>query len=284
MKIIASLVLYRHEYKSIKRTLTSLLDEEAITKLVIVDNGSHCDWLVELNDPKIEIIRVAENAGFGAGHNQVFSRYKGTSGYFLICNPDIDFKNGEVNKLYQFCVQDDIDLAVPKIVYPDGRLQYGCKTLPSPYELFMRRFISRFTKSLNQNYELHAADYSKPFFAPSLSGCFMLVSNRAISDVGYFDTRFFLYLEDVDLSRRISQRHKVSYCPDSVVVHESQRRSYIDKRFLFYHIISAIKYFNKWGWFFDKERIELNNRCLNELPRMEGNKVQLSHIEEKNKG
>ncbi|ERK14655.1 glycosyltransferase [Serratia fonticola] len=280
MKIIASLVLYRHEYQSVSRTLTSLLEEESVSKLVIVDNGAYCHWLLELDNPKIEVIRVQENAGFGAGHNQVFSRFEEHTGHFLICNPDIDFEKGEVDKLYQFCLQGNIDLAVPKIVYPDGRLQHACKTLPSPYQLFMRRFISQFTSSLNQDYELHSADYSKPFFAPSLSGCFMLVSNKAVRDVGYFDTRFFLYLEDVDLSRRICENHRVSYCPDSVVVHESQRRSYRDKRFLAYHIISAVKYFNKWGWFFDQQRKDLNNRCLSKLPRAENNMPQFTRVED----
>lgn len=267
MKIIASLVLYRHEYQSVQKTLSSLLAEESISKLVIVDNGSHCDWLLELSDPKLEVIRLECNAGFGTGHNTVFARFKDKADYFLVCNPDIAFKKGEVDKLYQFSIDEKLGLTIPKIIYPDGRLQHGCKLLPSPYQLFARRFISKFSNSLNQRYELHCADYSKPFFAPSLSGCFMLVSNQAIQEVGYFDTRFFLYLEDVDLSRRICVRHRVSYFPDSLVIHESQRRSYMDKRFLVYHIVSAIKYFNKWGWFFDKQKSHLNQSCLSQLPR-----------------
>lgn len=267
MKIIASLVLYRHEYQSVQKTLSSLLAEESISKLVIVDNGSHCDWLLELSDPKLEVIRLECNAGFGTGHNTVFARFKDKADYFLVCNPDIAFKKGEVDKLYQFSIDEKLGLTIPKIIYPDGRLQHGCKLLPSPYQLFARRFISKFSNSLNQRYELHCADYSKPFFAPSLSGCFMLVSNQAIQEVGYFDTRFFLYLEDVDLSRRICVRHRVSYFPDSLVIHESQRRSYMDKRFLVYHIVSAIKYFNKWGWFFDQQKSHLNQSCLSQLPR-----------------
>ncbi|HCD7747658.1 TPA: glycosyltransferase family 2 protein [Serratia marcescens] len=271
MKIIASLVLYRHEYKSVQKTLNSLLAEESISKLVIVDNGSYCDWLINFNEPKLEIIRMKDNAGFGAGHNAVFEKFKNLADYFLICNPDIAFEKGEVDKLFRFSQLENLGLAIPKIVYPDGRLQHGCKLLPSPYQLFARRFVSRFSRSLNQQYELHCADYTKPFFAPSLSGCFMLVSNQAIQDVGYFDTRFFLYLEDVDLSRRICLKHKTRYFPESLVVHESQRRSYQDKRFLVYHIVSAIKYFNKWGWFFDRDKEFLNQSCLSQLPRKQVN-------------
>lgn len=246
----------------------SLLAEEIISKLVIVDNGSHCDWLIDINEPKIDVIRTSNNDGFGAGHNAVFKAYKSKTEYFLICNPDIVFDKGEVDKLYQFSKSESLGLAIPKIVYPDGRLQHGCKLLPSPYQLFTRRFFSCLSRNLNQRYELHCADYTKSFFAPSFSGCFMLVSDKTIQDVGYFDTRFFLYLEDVDLSRRICLKHKTRYFPDALVVHESQRRSYQDKRFLFYHMISSVKYFNKWGWFFDREKKTLNKNCLDHLPRI----------------
>lgn len=260
-------MLYRHTYPLVKQTLSALLAEESIAKLVIVDNGSHCDWLASLSHPKIDIIRLKKNEGFGAGHNTVFKRYRNQSDYFLLCNPDIVFAKGEVDKLARFSQLHQLGLAIPRIVYPDGRLQYSCKLLPSPYQLFARRFFSRYARTLDQCYELHCADYTRPFFAPSLSGCFMLISQQAIQDVGYFDTRFFLYLEDVDLSRRISQRYRVSYFPDALVSHDSQRRSYNDKRFLIYHIISAIKYFNKWGWFFDRQKTALNRRCLSQLPR-----------------
>ncbi|MDH2066373.1 glycosyltransferase family 2 protein [Pantoea sp. GD03673] len=262
MKIIASLVLYRHELSSVSKTIDSLNNEKCISKIVIVDNGGYCSWLDSLCMSKVEIIRLEDNKGFGSGHNAVFDKYKNKSEFFLICNPDIVFKQGQVDALYCFSHQNAIGLSIPKIVYPDGKLQYSCKLLPTPYQLFMRRFFFKLTENLNSDYELHHADYSKPFFAPSLSGCFMLIDSKVLSDVRGFDTRYFLYLEDVDLSRRIAMQSNVSYFPGSVVVHESQRRSYTDIKFLFYHAVSAIKYFNKWGWFRDKQRNYLNKKAL----------------------
>lgn len=262
MKIIASLVLYRHEFSSVSKTIDSLVNESSISKIVIVDNGDYCSWLDSLCLSKVEIIKLKDNQGFGSGHNAVFERYKDETEFFLICNPDIFFKQGEVDALYRFSRQKNISLSIPKIVYPDGKLQHSCKLLPNPYQLFMRRFFFRFTKNMNSDYELHHADYSKPFFAPSLSGCFMLIDASVLKSIGGFDTRFFLYLEDVDLSRRIAIKFPVSYFPDSVVVHESQRRSYTDIKFLFYHAASAIKYFNKWGWFRDRQRVYLNKKSL----------------------
>lgn len=267
MKIIASLVLYKHHYEDIKKTLNSLFDEASISKVVIVDNGTHCDWLNDFFHEKLDFIKLTENRGFGAGHNAVFARYAQKTQFILICNPDIVFNLGEIDKLYQFSSRKQVGLSIPKVVYPDGSLQHGCKLLPAPYQLFMRRFFPDSARLVNNDYELRLADYSKPFFAPSLSGCFMLISREVLSEVHGFDPRFFMYLEDVDLSRRVScTTHVVSYCPDSIVIHESQRRSYVDWRFMFYHIVSAIRYFNKWGWLFDRQRKRLNRRCLEKLP------------------
>lgn len=267
VKIVASLVLFKHEYQDIKQTLSSLFAEDSVSKVVIVDNGSFCQWLATFSHEKLEVIRLPVNEGFGAGHNAVFTRYASIAPFILICNPDISFAKGEVDKLYQFSLNEGVGLSIPKVVYPDGSLQHGTKLLPSPYQLLIRRFLSSFSQTVNNNYELRQADYSKPFFAPSLSGCFMLISQQALHEIKGFDTRFFLYLEDVDLSRRVClASYPVSYFPGALVVHESQRRSYTNLRFLCYHMVSAVRYFSKWGWFCDRQRDSLNKRCLDNLP------------------
>lgn len=269
VKIIASLVLYRHSLSDIQNTLNSLLEEESIDKICIVDNGSYCQWLNDFDHVKIDVIKLEKNIGFGGGHNIAFERCSHLYEYdfMLVCNPDIYFDFGEVDKLYSFSVQNKTGLSIPKIIYPDGRLQYSCKLLPRPMQLLLRRFFPSASNGINFKYELRDADYGRAFFAPSLSGCFMLLSKEAIERTSGFDQRYFMYLEDVDLSRRVCiESFNVSYCPSSTVVHESQRGSYRDVKFLYYHICSAIRYFNKWGWFKDKEANALNDRCLSNLP------------------
>jgi len=269
VKIIASLVLYRHDLSDIQNTLNSLLEEECIDKVCIVDNGSHCHWLNDFNHVKIDIIKLEGNIGFGGGHNAAFEKCSQLYDYdfMLVCNPDIYFDSGEVYKLYSFSVKNGTGLSIPKVIYPDGRLQYSCKLLPRPMQLLLRRFFPSVSQRINYKYELREADYEKAFFAPSLSGCFMLLSKEAIEITSGFDQQFFMYLEDVDLSRRVCIKSlKVSYCPYSTVVHESQRGSYRNIKLLYYHICSAFRYFNKWGWFSDISGDELNKRCLSNLP------------------
>lgn len=144
MNILASLVLYKHSFQEIELTLDSLLNEKNIDKLVIVDNGSFCTWLDDYKHDKVDVIRLTDNEGFGAGHNKVFEHYKNQCSYFLICNPDIYYAQGEVDKLFSFCKENSVDLSVPKIIYPNGALQYATKLLPAPFQLSDVDFFHHF--------------------------------------------------------------------------------------------------------------------------------------------
>ncbi|MDY1654010.1 hypothetical protein RKK10_25305 [Klebsiella pneumoniae] len=98
-------------------------------------------------------------------------------------------------------------------------------------------------------------------------GCFMLLTNVLLQKLNGFDERYFMYLEDVDLCRRALQLTKIYYCPETTIVHVFNKGSYKSKLLLWYHIRSAITYFNKWGWFFDKKRYAYNESALRNIPR-----------------
>lgn len=151
---------------------------------------------------------------------------------------------------------------MPQILYPNNQLQYLCKLLPTPFDLIGRRFFPGFLKRLVQKrlnrYELRHKDYQNIMEVPHLSGCFMLIRADVFQRVGLFDPSFFMYLEDVDFSRRIHACYKTIYYPAVAVYHQYHKGSYKRWKHLKYHVQSAIKYFNKWGWFFDKERKAIN--------------------------
>ena len=100
---------------------------------------------------------------------------------------------------------------------------------------------------------------------PILSGCFMFLRTEALEKVGLFDEHFFMYMEDFDLNRRIHCVYKTIFFPEAVVVHEYQKASYKNIKLLKAHIKSAIYYFNKYGWFFDKERKKANKKTLRDI-------------------
>ena len=80
-----------------------------------------------------------------------------------------------------------------------------------------------------------------------------------------FDDSFFMYLEDADLTRRISRISKTIFYPKVSIYHEYQRGAHKSKKLLWFFIQSTFIYFNKYGWFFDKERKNRNNKILKSL-------------------
>ena len=89
----------------------------------------------------------------------------------------------------------------------------------------------------------------------------MLISEAALAEVGIFDERYFLYLEDVDLCRRIHEKFETIYYPRVSIYHHNGKSSYRELRPLMYHVVSAFRYFQKWGWYSDRERIRINERA-----------------------
>lgn len=257
--ITASIVTCRNDLKMLQKAINSFLNTELSVRLIVVDNSPGEDIRKICNDKRIEYVFNNANIGFGAGHNIAIRRILELSKYHLVLNPDIYFSRGNLEKLYDFMENNnDVGLVMPKILYPDGSLQYLCKKLPTPFDLIMRRFIPSFLKPFFRkrldSFEFKDRDYNEIMKVPYLSGSFMFIRTKILKEIGFFDERFFLYLEDTDLCRRIGKKYKTIYYPEAVVYHEYAKGSYKSKKLLKIHIDSAIKYFNKWGWFSDKNR------------------------------
>lgn len=273
MKTTASIVIYNTPLNQIERALNSVLKSNAIQKLYIIDNYSNeknrtyfetCD----LNSI-IEYI-PHNNTGYGSSHNIAIKRaIECGADYHIVLNPDIYFEANVLPELIQFMDSNyDVGYILPRVIYPDGELQYLCKLLPTPFDLIFRRFLpkTRFVKNINDRYELRMSGYDKIMNPPCLSGCFMFMRLSTIKKHKLlFDESFFMYCEDFDLMRRIHKVSKTVFYPNVTIIHDHAKASYKSKKMLMMHIKSAIHYFNKWGWFFDKERRMYNKQILNEI-------------------
>ncbi|GAA5185116.1 glycosyltransferase family 2 protein [Acinetobacter kookii] len=263
-KVIASLVIYKHSYSDLKLTLESLLGSENISKVILIDNDN-TDWAHQFEHKKVKYLKSPGNIGFGSGHNLAIRQFAKQCDFFLICNPDIVFDSTEFDKLVHFASTHDAGLYLPKIVYENGENQYGARLLPSPLNLFARRFSPKYAENLDEDYLLKKIDLSKPVFVPYLHGCFMLFRSEALLELGGFDERYFMYMEDVDLSRRCAEKFGNIYYPLVQVIHLHEQGSYKNKVLLKAHLKSAWQYFNKWGWFYDSGRKKLNALCIKNI-------------------
>jgi len=268
--VAASIVTFKNDKDILKKTIDSFLRTDLKSHLYVIDNSPTDELKNVCACRNVEYIFTNNNLGFGAGHNIAIGKSIGESKYHLVLNPDIFFEPGILEKLFNFMEENkEVGLVMPKICYTDGSTQYLCKLLPTPIDLILRRFNLKilraiFKKSL-WNYELRFTGYGKIMDVPHLSGCFMFMRRDIFEKVGIFDERFFMYLEDVDLSRRIHRHYRTVYFPEAVIYHRYEKGSYKNLKHLKHHIFSTVKYFNKWGWLFDKERDQINSRILEHL-------------------
>lgn len=258
--IVCSIVLYKHGEEDIRPLAEALLASDRLRRLVFVDNGGST-WAERWASERVAYIRSPSNGGYGKGHNQALRRFGHEGRYFLVSNPDILLKSNSLSSLCKEIERFNVGLVIPDIRYLDGSRQEACKLLPTPLNLFSRRFLPVLAEKLDHDYMMREADFTRPMFAPFLSGCFMFFRTEALLAVDGFDERYFMYMEDVDLSRRVAERFGAMYTPHATVQHGFQKGSYVDNRLLRIHIRSAFLYFNKWGWIFDRSRWRMNKQA-----------------------
>ena len=272
MSVNVCIVAYDNPLLILRAAVNSVMHEkEFINKLYFIDN-SPTDRLRHDCKQNTEYIFTGKNLGFGKANNIAMQKsIDDNVEYHLLVNPDIYFRKGVIEKLIAFMDENpDVGLVAPKVLYPNGEVQHLCKLMPTPFNLIGRRFFGwgpfqAYVDKKNREYEMHDTGYNKQMDVPILSGSFMMIRTSVLKEVGLFDERYFMYLEDFDLCRRIGEVSRTVFTPEVEVVHEYKKGSYFSRRLFKHHIISAIKYFNKWGWFFDKRRSAINKECSLDL-------------------
>jgi GT2 family glycosyltransferase len=266
-KVNISIVRYNQQEDELIPIIDVLKGCNNINDIFIIDNSPVYSPI--LNKLSIEYIFNDANIGYGAAHNKAIKRsIEGDIPYHIVLNPDITLTKDTISVLLSFMeLNKDVGLVMPKIVYEDGSIQYLCKMLSTPFDLLGRRFLigplSVFYRKRLYKYELHHKDYEKEMDVPNLSGCFMFLRTNVLVKSGLFDSRFFMYLEDIDLTRRIHQYARTVYYPNAVACHGYAKGSYKSFKLFYFHTRSAVKYFNKWGWLFDTERKRINAQLNN---------------------
>lgn len=280
--VTASIVTYNNNLLDLEGILRSLLISP-VQKLWIVD---HSDTFLGLEEEleeykrrddvylqhagrgfQMEYIREA-NRGYGCGHNVALRlAMEEGSQYHLVVNPDVWFGAEVIPALWRLMEEDEsIAQVMPKVLFLNGSVQYLAKLLPTPLDLFCRFFVpERLIRKRNNRFELRDSGYDKEMNVPYLSGCFMFLRISALKSEGLFDERYFMYLEDADITRRLHVKYKTLFFPSVSIYHRFSRLSYHNWRMSIVHIVNVMRYFNKWGWFYDSGRRRFNKKLLKEL-------------------
>jgi len=226
---------------------------ETYSKEVIVVDNLSTDGSVSLiksKYPQAILIENTSNLGFGKANNIGVSRSKAET--IILLNPDTIVSDGQLSKLADFLLKmPNAGLAAPKLINPDGTLQYSCRRFYDIRTVFFRRIFSRSTigQKLSDHHLMKEWDHNSTKEVEWAVAACAAIRRSVWEQLGGFDEKYMLYFEDVDLCRRISNLGlKVYYYPESVVTHHFQRESAggFSKKTV-WHIKSAIRYFSKFG-------------------------------------
>ena len=255
-----SIVLYHPNWEQeVLPLVEELLRVKCLHKLYLLDNSEAREVYPKtvIKHSKLRYMHMPSNLGYGRAHNVALreSAYRRID-LHLVLNSDIRVKAEDIDAMHDWMmVHPQVGQLMPKVLNPDGTQQYLAKRLPTPLDVFGRRFLPAcLMAKRNMRYELRDKDLERPINAPYLSGCFMLLRTQAAVEAGLFDERYFMYPEDIDLTRSIHRNWLTLYYPEWTIVHDHAQASYKNKHMLRIHIQNMCRYFNKWGWLFDRER------------------------------
>lgn len=223
-------------------------------EIIIVDNTESeflydysklIDQLKAWNN--VTLIQNESNLGFGKANNIALKKAKGK--YFVICNPDILLIEKSFNKILPYMEKNlDIGAIIPKLIDQYHKIEPVYRRNLTPYDVFIRYFhpFNMFSKR-RAYHTMQDKDYSKPFQVPFGQGSFIVIRTELMQKLNGFDERYFMYVEDADLCRRINQISKLEYYPYTSVVHLWEKGSHKNPKLMKWHVQAMIKYFKKWG-------------------------------------
>lgn len=236
-------------------------DQDATFEVIVVDNASadSSPDMVSRLFPQVQILVNADNRGFGRANNQAIEIGRGR--YFLILNPDTLLMDRTLDQMIAFLEDHPRAAVVTGKVYESNsldevRISYDYRDL-TPGFLFRNDLatVGGLHRIFPGNDRIAGWVWggSDPEIAQRVSqvtGAFMGVRREAIDEVGMFDERYFLYMEETDWCRRFRQAGwEIHYTPDSAIVHISEGSSQLrtDRNQLYYNSIKL--YLHKhFGW------------------------------------
>lgn len=187
--------------------------------------------LKEFSDLDIRIIRNSSPKGFGANHNTAFM--SGPSDHFVVVNPDIRLSRFSFDSMLRR-FDASIGACAPLVFSPDGHLEDSFRKFPTLAKLIKRKLWGQ-SRPDYQPQNVEQVDW--------VAGMFIVFCSKAFRSIGGFDERYFMYMEDADICRKLLHRGwRTIVDPDVSVIHDARRASRRSPRHFFWHVRSAVRF------------------------------------------
>jgi len=216
-------------------------------EIIVVDNNSsdNSPTFVKNFCPQAKLHLNRQNKGFASACNT--GAELAESALLLFLNPDLFLDQPSITELLNgYSRSERVGVVVGRLRFPDGKFQPTCRRLPTISNiLFSRRGVIGLFSKENSRYTL--PDYDKITAVPAAAATLLMISKKLFKQIGRFDERFFMYMEDTDLSKRLVMAgFKNYFVPAAGAVHDWGEGSQAGalKR-SFYHHMSLYRYFSK---------------------------------------
>jgi N-acetylglucosaminyl-diphospho-decaprenol L-rhamnosyltransferase len=217
-------------------------------EIVVVDNASPDDSraVATAHSAGPRVVVSDRNLGFGGGCNLGASQAGAASDSVFMLNPDARLRPGTTARLASLLDRDPgLGVVAPRVVDPSGESQAAS----AGAEPCLRSNIGHFlmlgrVPGLRRLFPpVYMAGASSPARPDWVSGAAMMIRRAAFEEVGGFDESLFMYMEDVDLCRRLREKGwGVAYDPQAVVDHlmgHSQSTDQAVRWYTAYHLYIA---------------------------------------------
>lgn len=235
-------------------------------QITIVDNSGNRDGIkdeLKYNFPTVQYLDSGDNVGFGRGTNIGFKA--APARYYFALNADVIIPDNSrvIEKIIRFMDgRSEIGAIGPKLVNHDGSLQYTCFRfdLPSllikPLKQLNFDKKHRWAKRHVEKLEMRDFDHNETRPVDWVLGAAIVVRGEAVEQIGWFDEKYFMYMEDCDWCRVLWDRGwPVYYVHDIAIKHGHARdsarvpgifRALFANRLARIHLASWFKYLWKW--------------------------------------
>lgn len=244
----------------LSKCVNSLLtpdNERCIHRIFIIDNHSTDDSLSKVpSHTKILTIRNESNLGFSKSCNIGFRAT--LSPYVLLLNPDTIVPEGTLGNCLEYMTHNyDVDILGCQLLDDSGEVTASCARFPSPLYIFydasgLSKMVPKIFKPSTLMTDWHHLSSRK---VPQVIGAFMWMRKNIFDRIGYFDEQFFVYFEELDFSKRLSDAGGVSFYNANIrAIHSGGGTTQNVKAFRLYLFLQsrlkyAKKYFSSWGIF-----------------------------------
>ncbi len=222
----------------------------ALISQLLQDIETHChgfalELILTLNIPEVvdldfkhysypvRVIANTEPKGFGANHNQAFQSAQ--SRYFCILNPDIRLHGNPFPELVSLLEDPAIGVVAPLVLSPQGVMEDSARQFPTLKKIAEKLIRRKWSSDYVLNLKRVDVDW--------VAGMFMVFPHVVFDQIHGFNERYFLYYEDVDICARLHLAGlRVVVCPAAKVVHDAQRTSHRNFKYLRWHLRSMLRF------------------------------------------